>query len=433
MSTDLPYAVLDAKRRGEVLSAEQIETVTRGAVAGSWGEAEVAAFLMAVAVGGLSESETAALVRAMVDSGERWELSREVPNLVDKHSTGGVGDKVSLILAPLLAAAGVPVAMLTGRALGHTGGTADKLETIPGLRLDLDRRGMLDALEATGVAIGLATPAIAPADRIFYALRDRTGTVASLPLVTSSIVSKKVALGPAAVVYDVKTGPGAIFPELATSRDLLRALVVVTRDSGVESSGLISDMSQPLGEWTGHSAEVGEAWQVLSGEGADDLVEVTLALAVEACELVGAGVDREDLERLLGSGVALERFINWARHQGADSTWLDEPVFERAAQEFPLTAERAGALAAVDLRRLGWLVQSKAFAGKRLNPRVSIRRLRRLGDEVQARDPIALAYLDEDDPTWLAELGECWRIADEAQAPQLIHSGGRVTDVTRDG
>lgn len=423
MTVHDPYQILDRKRLGETLTREEIDAVVAGTVDGSWNEAQVAAFLMVVATRGLDAEETAALVAAMVDSGERWNLADEVPNLVDKHSTGGVGDKVSLILAPLLAATGIPVGMLTGRALGHTGGTADKLETIPGLTLDLDREGMLGALAETGVAIGLATPGIAPADRIFYALRDRTGTVQSLPLVTSSIVSKKVALGPAAVVYDVKTGPGAIFPDPEDGRVLAQALVEATRQSGVVASSLMTDMSQPLGEWAGHAAEVREAWDALAGEGAEDLLQVTLALSLEAGRLVDAEIDESRLREALTSGRALEKFIAWARHQGADAGWLAAPDFALGREEFPLVAERAGVLAAVDLRRFGRLLQSKAFAGGTLNPGVAVRRLRRLGDEVKAGEALALAYLDGDDPAWLSELGECWRVEDEAEAPPLIHAG----------
>lgn len=421
MTVQYPYQILDRKRLGEALTKAEIEAVVAGTVDGSWDEAQVGAFLMAVATRGLDAGETATLVAAMVDSGERWNLADEVPNLVDKHSTGGVGDKVSLVLAPLLAAVGVPVAMLTGRALGHTGGTADKLETIPGLSLDLDREGVLDALAATGMAIGLATPGIAPADRVFYRLRDRTGTVQSLPLVTASIVSKKLALGPAAVVYDVKTGPGAIFPDLDTSRELLQGLVSATRDSGVRSAGLITDMSQPLGEWSGHSAEVQEAWHVLSGEGPEDLIEVTLALAVEACGLVESEVGDDDLRRMLTSGRALETFIDWAEHQGADPDWLADPDFARGTEEFAIEAEGDGVVAEVDLRRFGWLLQSKAFAAGSLDPGVAVRRLRRLGDEVEAGQPIALVYLDEEDRSWLGQVAACWRIAEAGEAPLLVY------------
>lgn len=418
-----PYQILDRKRLGEALSREEIEAVARGTVDDSWDEAQIAAFLMAVATRGLNAEETGFLVSAMVDSGERWDLAAEVPDLVDKHSTGGVGDKVSLILAPLLAAAGIPVAMLTGRALGHTGGTADKLETIPGLSLDLDRGAMLEALTATGVAIGLATPGIAPADRVFYRLRDRTGTVQSLPLVTASIVSKKLALGPAAVVYDVKTGPGAIFPDLETSHDLMRGLVSATRDSGVRSAGLITDMSQPLGTWSGHGAEVEEAWQVLSGGGVEDLIEVTLALAVEACGLVESRVGEADLRRLLASGRALETFIRWAEYQGADPGWLADPDFARGSEEFAIEAERDGVVGAVDLRRFGWLLQSKAFAGGQLDSGVAVRRLRRLGEEVRQGEPIALAYLHAEDRPWLQQVAACWRVAETGEAPSLVYAG----------
>ncbi len=431
---ELPYQLLDRKRRGEALTPDEIQSIVDGVVSGSWGEGEAAAFLMATAIHGLNEAETQALVGAMVASGETWRLRDELPNLVDKHSTGGVGDKVSLILAPLLASVGVPVAMLTGRALGHTGGTADKLETIPGLRLDLDRQQMLDALHQTGVAIGLATPGIAPADRIFYALRDRTGTVASRPLVTSSIVSKKVALGSAAVIYDVKTGPGAIFPELADSQGLLKDLIAATQQAGVKSSGFVTDMSQPLGDWAGHTAEVEESLTVLAGGGADDLLEVTLTLSAEACRVIGAEVSYDDLADQLRSGKALETFCHWARHQGATKDWVAQAEATDARsqdaprglaeQEFRLRAKQSGVLAGVDLRKLGLLLQSKAFSGdgleSGLDAGVAIRRLLRLGDPVTVGEVIAIAHLRNEDRQWLDELESCWQIREEGTAPLLI-------------
>src|SRR5436305_7896646 len=210
----LPYRILERKRAGVRLDAAEIGSVVRGAVDGSWSEGQLAAFLMAAAIRGLDGEETRALTLAMRDSGERWDLGGAVPHLCDKHSTGGVGDKVSLVIAPLLAACGLPVFMLAGRGLGHTGGTIDKLESVPGIDLRIDRARCLDLLARCGMAIGSATAAIAPADGRLYALRDVTATVDSIPLIIASILSKKLATGPAAVVFDVKTGNAAVLPEL---------------------------------------------------------------------------------------------------------------------------------------------------------------------------------------------------------------------------
>jgi pyrimidine-nucleoside phosphorylase len=288
----LPYRILERKRAGMRLSEEEIRSVAQGATDGSWSEGQLAAFLMAAAIRGLDVEETRALTLAMLESGERWELAREVPLLCDKHSTGGVGDKVSLVLGPLLASCGLPVAMLTGRGLGHSGGTMDKLESIPGMELGLDRARFLDLLHRCGLAIGGATSDIAPADRRLYSLRDTTATVDSLPLITASILSKKLAMGAAAVVFDVKTGNGAFLPELELAEELARGLVETSRALGTPASYVVTDMSQPLGRWTGHTAEVRETVEALSGEGPSDLMEVTFVLCEEAARLVGQPVSR---------------------------------------------------------------------------------------------------------------------------------------------
>ncbi|MGB6362891.1 MAG: thymidine phosphorylase, partial [Thermoanaerobaculia bacterium] len=213
-----PYRILERKRAGGSLRDAEVRAVVAGATDGSWSDGQLAAFLMAAAIQGLGAEETHSLTLAMLESGEQWDLAADIPTLTDKHSTGGVGDKVSLVLAPLLAACGVPIVMLTGRALGHTGGTADKLEVVPGLDLELDRARCLDLLEEVGLAVGIATSAIAPADSRLYQLRDQTATVASLPLITASVLSKKLATGAAALVFDVKTGNGAFLADASESR-----------------------------------------------------------------------------------------------------------------------------------------------------------------------------------------------------------------------
>ncbi|MGH9361624.1 MAG: thymidine phosphorylase, partial [Thermoanaerobaculia bacterium] len=238
-----PYRILAKKRAGQALEESELRALARGAADGSWSDGQLGAFLMAAAIRGLDPAETRALTVAMLESGERWRLAEELPFVADKHSTGGVGDKVSLVLAPLLAACGLPVAMLTGRGLGHTAGTADKLEAIPGIELALDRRGALALLERCGVAVGLATAAIAPADRRLYALRDVTATIESIPLIVASILSKKLALGAAGVVFDVKTGSGAFLPERRASTALAERLVATCRRLGTGASAFLTDMS----------------------------------------------------------------------------------------------------------------------------------------------------------------------------------------------
>lgn len=423
------FRILDDKRFGRSLSEAEIRTVTAGAADGSWGDAELGAFLMAVAIQGLAPEETSHLTRGMLDSGEQWKLADEIPHLGDKHSTGGVGDNVSLILSPLMAACGRPVVMLTGRGLGHTGGTADKLEAVPGLDLALDRSRCLRALASTGMAIGMATDRVAPADRRLYALRDRTGTVASLPLVTASIVSKKVASGAAALAYDVKTGAGAFFSRRADAEALARMLVDTTRALGCNASALITDMSQPLGRWVGHGAEVNETFACLAGEGPADLMGVTFALCRSLASMTGEALEEDELEAAIASGRAREIFEQWAALQGADADWLRAPNCPLAPVEVVIEAANSGVLAGVHNRRLGELLASAG--GGRLVPDgpidmgVSLRVDKKLGEAVAAGEPLARAYLRQADPAVCAGLQACFVIAPEGQAPPLVY--GEIT------
>jgi pyrimidine-nucleoside phosphorylase len=420
----LPYRILERKRAGMRLTEEEIRSVARGAAEGSWSEGQLAAFLMAAAIRGLDAEETRALTLAMLESGERWDLWRDVPRLCDKHSTGGVGDKVSLILAPLLASCGLPVAMLTGRGLGHTGGTMDKLESIPGMDLGLSRARCLDLLARCGMAIGGATGEIAPADRRLYALRDTTATVDSIPLITASILSKKLAMGAAAVVFDVKTGNGAFLPELERSLELARGLVETSRALGTPASYLVTDMSQPLGRWTGHTAEVLETFQCLSGEGPADLMEVTFAQAEEVSRLVGQPVTRAEMDEAISSGRARERFEQWAALQGAVPAWIANPHFHFAPVERPLLARRSGVLASVDVRQLGLLLVEAG--GGRSRPEdavdfgISLETKARLGQEVRAGEEMARVYLRREDERLVHHFEDCFTVADEGEAPPLI-------------
>jgi len=420
----LPYRILERKRAGMRLSEDEIRAVARGATDGFWSEGQLAAFLMAAAIRGLDPEETRALTLAMLESGERWELAREVPGLCDKHSTGGVGDKVSLVLGPLLASCGLPVAMLTGRGLGHSGGTMDKLESIPGMDLGLDRARCLELLDRCGLAIGGATAEIAPADRRLYALRDTTATVDSLPLITASILSKKLAMGAAAVVFDVKTGNGAFLPELERSVELGRGLVETARALGTPASCLVTDMSQPLGRWTGHTSEVLETLQCLAGEGPADVMEVTFALAEEVSRMVDRPLSRREMEESISSGRARERFEQWAALQGADPAWLRTPSFALAPVETPLLAQRSGRLAGVDVRQLGLLLVEAGGGRSRpddvIDFGVSLETKARLGQEVREGEELARVYLRRDDDRLVELFAGCFTLADEGEAPMLI-------------
>jgi pyrimidine-nucleoside phosphorylase len=420
----LPYRILDRKRAGMRLSEAEVLEIVRGATDGSWSDAQLGAFLMAAAIRGLDVEETRALTLGMLESGERWHLARDVPNLCDKHSTGGIGDKTSLVLPFLLASRGLPVSMLAGRGLGHSGGTMDKLEAIPGMDLDLDRRRCLDLLERCGVAFGGATGGIAPADRRLYSLRDVTATVESLPLITASILSKKLAMGAAAVVFDVKAGNGAFMKDLESARELARMLVETAGGLGTKVSALITDMNQPLGRWCGNAAEVREGLDCLEGRGPADLMEVTYRLAEEVSALVGQPLTRVDLQSAIASGRARERFDQWAVLQGANPAWLLAPVLPLAPVERVLRARRSGVVASIDTRQLGMLL-IEAGTGRirpdsEIDHGVSLLVEARLGDEVREGQELGRLHLRRDDDGLVERFAACFEVGESGEAPALV-------------
>jgi len=350
--------VITKKRDGGVLTGEEIRFFVDGVTRGTLPDYQASALLMAIFVRGMSADETACLTDAMVHSGRRVDLS-DVPGVkVDKHSTGGVGDKTSLVLAPLVAACGVPVPMMSGRGLGHTGGTLDKLESIPGFRVNLSLAEMKATLAAAGCAMVGQTSEIAPADKKLYALRDVTATIESIPLITASIMSKKMAEGIGGLVLDVKTGSGAFMKTVADSRRLAESLVSVGNASGVRTEAVITAMDAPRGAAADNALEVMESIQVLKGGGPADLIEVTLELAARMLVLGGAAADREEgrirARACITSGAALDRFRRMVEIQGGDPRVVDDhtrlPV---APERHRLTAERAGYIARLDAELVG--------------------------------------------------------------------------------
>jgi len=360
---------------------------------------------MAVVCRGMSDVETAFLTRAMIRSGEVIDLSRIAGPLVDKHSTGGVGDKVSLPLAPLAAACGLRVPMMSGRSLGHTGGTLDKLESIPGYRTDLPTARFVEGIERIGFAMIGQSDAVVPADRRLYALRDVTGTVESVPLITASILSKKFAEGASALVFDVKTGSGAFMQRTEQARELAVSLVRSAAGLGRRAAALITDMDQPLGRTVGNFLEVEEAMGCLQGRGPADLEALTLRLAGWMLTLGGLCPDPDEGERIararLADGSAWRRFLANVEYQGGDvEALLDPRRTPRSRFARPVVTAAEGYVRRVDARALGVagvvLGAGRSRKEDRVLPGVGVTLLKVAGDTVRARDEIAMVHADDE-------------------------------------
>jgi thymidine phosphorylase len=390
----MPDAVdlIRAKRDGGRLAGTDIRWLIDAYTAGTVADEQMSALLMAIYFRGLDAGELRAWTRAMISSGERLELSGLAAPTVDKHSTGGVGDKVSLILAPLVASCGAAVPQLSGRGLGHTGGTLDKLESIPGWRATLSNADIIRVLSSTGCVICAAGDGLAPADRRLYALRDVTGTVESIPLIASSIMSKKIAEGTGSLVLDVKVGSGAFMPDLTAARELAQTMVDLGNAHGVRTSALLTRMDTPLGRAVGNAVEVQESVATLQGDGPADLVEVTLALATEMLEL--AGIDA-DPAAALADGRALERYRAMIAAQGGDP----DAELPSARHVTLLRAESAGWISALDARSVGvaaWrLGAGRARKEDAVSAAAGIICLVKPGDRVDAGQPVLELRSDE--------------------------------------
>ncbi len=388
--------IIAKKRDGQALSGQEIAFFVRGVTDGSLPDYQIAALLMAIYLRGMSDQETVALTREMMHSGLVLDLS-EIPGpKVDKHSTGGVGDKISLPLAPLVASLGVVVPMISGRALGHTGGTLDKLESIPGFRTNLSVEEFKEALRTVGVAIIGQTDELAPADRRLYALRDATATVSSIPLITSSILCKKLAEGIDGLVLDVKTGSGAFMRRYEDARALARSMVTIARGMGKRVVALITNMDQPLGWAVGNALEVVEAVEVLQNRGPKDTTELTKTLAVEMLLLAGRAESREEAQHLvnraLASGQAYARWTEMVRRQGGDPEAILQPEFVKVRFTEEVRAPEGGYLAAYDTYALG-MAATVLGAGRltkedRIDPAVGLRVFKKVGDRVEPGEPI---------------------------------------------
>lgn len=384
--------IIARKRDGRTLDREDINAFIEGVTSGNVGGEQAAAMLMAICLRGADGGETQALVEAMRDSGELWRVGEAVPEAVDKHSTGGVGDTVSLVFAPLVAACGVPVAMMAGAGLGHSQGTLDKLAAIPGFRTAADRQEALNLLESCGCCFAAQSERIAPADRILYALRDVTATVESLPLIVASIMSKKLAVGARTLILDVKWGSGAFRKTLPLAMELAEALTAVAEGAGVRVHTLVTDMNQPLGSHLGCANEVRAALAVLDGLGDARLRELTVELAVAALMLGGrsAGEAAGDVERSLSGGAAREAWEKLVQAHGGDP---DPERLPRPLRLVEVRAEEAGFITALDSGALGWaavaLGAGRSRRDDQVDPAAGLVVHRRPGDEVRAGEPLA--------------------------------------------
>ena len=383
------------KRDGQAHTDDGIRFLVDGAANGTIPDYQLAAWLMAVRLRGMTDAETTALTLAMAASGRQLDLSSIPGRKVDKHSTGGVGDKATLVVAPLVAAAGVPVAKISGRALGHSGGTLDKLEAIPGFQVDLPVDRFLQQVDRIGIAIAGQTADMVPADKVLYALRDATATVDSVPLIASSVMSKKLAAGADAILLDVKAGRGAFVATVLEAQALAEALVTLGTRAGRETVAYVTDMDQPLGRAVGNALEIKEAIEALAGHGPPELEALSLRFAAEMLRL--AGVPPVDLHRHLTDGSALGKFAELIAAQGGDPRVTENPgLLPTAPVQRPVLASTAGYIARADALEI-------ALAGKTLGAgrdrkeapidlAVGIVLEKKVGDPVAAGEPLAIVH-----------------------------------------
>ena len=432
-----PQDIIRRKRDGAELSRAEISFFIQGVTKGEIADYQSTALLMAIFLNGMSDAEQAALTEAMLHSGEILDFSDIPKPKVDKHSTGGVGDKTSLLIAPFAAAAGVCVPMISGRGLGHTGGTLDKLESIPGYRVDLSLKEFRQILERAGFAMNGQTAEIAPADKKLYALRDATATVEAIPLIVASIISKKGAAGLDAMVIDVKTGSGAFMREQDRSRALARALVATGNSLGVRSQALITDMNQPLGRAVGNSVEVLECIELLRNEvneGARPVLELSIELAARMVVL--AGIDesveaaRNRIKRVHESGAALECFRQNVEGQGGDPRVCDDPgrILPLTDRVVKVESPRSGFIVKVNTDEIGHAIAEAGGGRVRIEDQIDVKvgflGEIKIGEQVRAGESIGVVFCED------TNLGEraaqriqaAYQIADEpaAELPLLI-------------
>ncbi|KIU09952.1 pyrimidine-nucleoside phosphorylase [Bacillus subtilis] len=424
--------IIIKKQNGKELTTEEIQFFVNGYTDGSIPDYQASALAMAIFFQDMSDRERADLTMAMVNSGETIDLSAIEGIKVDKHSTGGVGDTTTLVLAPLVAALDVPVAKMSGRGLGHTGGTIDKLEAIDGFHVELTKDEFIKLVNRDKVAVIGQSGNLTPADKKLYALRDVTGTVNSIPLIASSIMSKKIAAGADAIVLDVKTGAGAFMKTEEDAAELAKAMVRIGNNVGRQTMAVISDMSQPLGFAIGNALEVKEAIDTLKGEGPEDLHELVLTLGSQMVVLAKKAdtLDeaRAKLEEVMKNGKALEKFKDFLKNQGGDSSIVDDPSkLPQAAYQIDVPAKKAGVVSEIVADEIGvaamLLGAGRATKEDEIDLAVGIMLRKKVGDKVEKGEPLVTLYANRENvDEVIAKVYDNIRIAAEAKAPKLIHT-----------
>ncbi|MFC3882795.1 pyrimidine-nucleoside phosphorylase [Bacillus songklensis] len=424
--------LIEKKRDGRELTTEEIQFIIKGFTDGSIPDYQMSAFAMAVFFQGMTERERADLTMAMVESGDQIDLSAIEGIKVDKHSTGGVGDTTTLVLAPLVAAVDVPVAKMSGRGLGHTGGTIDKLESVAGFHVEIDKQEFIDLVNKNKVAVIGQTGNLTPADKKLYALRDVTATVNSIPLIASSIMSKKIAAGADAIVLDVKTGAGAFMKDLDDAKELAQAMVSIGNNVGRKTMAVISDMSQPLGYAIGNALEVKEAIDTLKGNGPKDLEELCLVLGSHMVYLAQKASSLEEarhmLEEVIQNGKALEKLKVFLSAQGGDGSVVDDPSkLPQAKYVVDLEAKEDGYVAEIVADSIGTaamlLGAGRATKESEIDLAVGLVLKKKIGDQVKKGEPLVTIYSNQENTEEVkAKIYESVKISKEkVDAPPLVY------------
>ncbi|MGE0032862.1 MAG: thymidine phosphorylase [Pseudothermotoga sp.] len=391
------YDIIKKKRGGEELTAEEIRFVVHGYTSGEIPDYQMAAFLMAVYFRGMNERETYDLTIAMLESGERLDLSSLKGTKLDKHSSGGVGDKITFVVLPIAASFGVKIVKMSGRGLGHTGGTIDKLESIPGMRTSLTKDEFIKIVDEIGFAVASQTENLAPADKKIYALRDATATVENFSLIASSIVSKKLAAGADAIVFDVKVGSGAFMKDVDQARRLALLMLDIVKRNGKKARAVLSGMDQPLGRMVGNSLELVEALECLRGEGPEDVMELSFTLVKEMLDLAGVRVSYNDIEGMVRSHEPLNRFKKFIERQGGDPSVVDDlsrlPISKDIVE---VRADRDGYVTRLNAEAIGracvLLGGGRSKKEDEIDHSVGIELLKKVSDRVKSGDVLAKVY-----------------------------------------